>query len=164
MSGHDNTEQAEQDNKTVTKDDQSLEISLVNDVRELARVASEIDKFCAQHKLGDHTGYAVNLSVEEILTNTISYGYDDEQAHRIEIIVFSDDESVMVVIVDDSTAFDLSQTPHTDTESSLDERALGGLGLFLVHQMMDNVQHRYVEGCNVVTLTKNTGRKHTQSD
>ena len=140
----------------MVKEDESLEISLANDLRELARIAERIDEFCENRNLGPQIGYAVNLSVDEILTNTISYGYDDEEPHEIEIVVSMQGDAIVVVIVDDSTAFDLSQTPDADVESSVEERALGGLGLFLVHQMMDGVEYRHVDGCNVVTLTKKT--------
>ena len=57
--------------------------------------------------------------------------------------------------MDDSAAFDLSSAPTPDIGTSLEERPLGGLGLFLVHQMMDSVEYRREEGCNVVTLKKN---------
>ena len=137
-------------------DDATLEVSIANDLRELARVAAKIDEFCVARGLGPQIGYSVNLSVDEILTNTISYGYDDEEPHKIEIVVSMESDSIVVVIVDDSTAFDLSQTPDADVESSVEERALGGLGLFLVHQMMDGVEYRRMGGCNVVTLTKKT--------
>lgn len=140
----------------MVKDDESLEISLVNDLQELARIAERIDEFCEDRDLGPQIGYAVNLSVDEILTNTISYGYDDEEPHEIEIVVSMEGDAIVVVIVDDSTAFDLSQAPDADIESSVEERALGGLGLFLVHQMMDGVEYRRVDGRNVVTLTKKT--------
>ena len=138
------------------KDGESLEISLVNDLRELARLAARIDEFCEARNLGPQIGYAVNLSVDEILTNTISYGYDDEEPHKIEVVVSMEGDTIVVVIVDDSTAFDLSQTPDADVESSVEERALGGLGLFLVHQMMDGVEYRRMDGRNVVTLTRKT--------
>ena len=101
-------------------------ISLVNDLGELARIAERIDEFCEDRNLGPQIGYAVNLSVDEILTNTISYGYDDEEPHEIEIVVSMEGDAVVVVIVDDSTAFDLSQAPDADIESSVEERALGG--------------------------------------
>ena len=140
----------------MVRDDESLEISLANDLQELARIAERIDEFCDDRNLGPQIGYAVNLSVDEILTNTISYGYDDGEPHEIEIVVSMQGDAIVVVIVDDSAAFDLSQTPDADVESSVEERALGGLGLFLVHQMMDGVEYRHMGGRNVVTLTKKT--------
>ena len=142
-----------------TVDDESLEISLVNELREIVGVAARIDAFCEARNLEPQLAYAVNLSVDEILTNTVTHGYDDEDAHRIEVIVRVEGETIVVVIVDDSSAFDPSRAPQPDVEASLESGALEGLGLFLVHQMMDEVEYRRVEGCNVVTLTKSTADK-----
>ena len=135
--------------------EETLKISLVNDLREIARVAAQIDEFCASLDLTSEVAFAVNLALDEILTNTISYGYDDDEPHRIEITVGPEAEALAIVIVDDSAAFDLSSAPTPDIGTSLEERPLGGLGLFLVHQMMDSVEYRREEGRNIVTLKKN---------
>ena len=135
-------------------DDNVLEIALANELREIVAAAGKIDAFCEGQELAPETAYAVNLSIDEILTNTISYGYDDDEPHRIEIIVRLEADSLVVVIVDDSAPFDLSATPEADIEATLEDREVGGLGLFLVHQMMDKVEYERVDGCNVVTLTK----------
>ena len=135
-------------------DDNVLEIALANELREIVAAAAKIDAFCEEQELAPEIAYAVNLSIDEILTNTISYGYDDDEPHRIEIIVRLEPDSLVVVIVDDSAPFDLSATPETDVEATLEDREVGGLGLFLVHQMMDKVEYERVDGCNVVTLTK----------
>ena len=135
-------------------DDDVLEIALANELREIVAAAAKIDAFCEEQELASEIAYAVNLSIDEILTNTISYGYDDDEPHRIEIIVRLEADSLVVVIVDDSAPFDLSATPETDVEATLEDREVGGLGLFLVHQMMDKVEYERVDGCNVVTLTK----------
>ena len=135
-------------------DDNILEIALANELREIVAAAAKIDAFCEEQELASEIAYAVNLSIDEILTNTISYGYDDDEPHRIEIIVRLEADSLVVVIVDDSAPFDLSATPEADIEATLEDREVGGLGLFLVHQMMDKVEYERVDGCNVVTLTK----------
>ena len=70
-----------------------------------------------------------------------------------------EDEKLVVVIVDDSRAFDSSQVRDPDIEASLEDRVPGGLGLFLVHEMMDGIEYRRMDGCNVVTLTKSTALK-----
>ena len=137
-------------------DHDTLEISLVNDLRELARIAAQIDDFCASRDLGPQFGYAVNLSVDEVLTHTISQGYNDDEPHRIELIVCMEAETLVVVIVDDSNALDVSRAPSSDFASSIEEINLDELGLFLVHQMMDGVEYQRLGGCNVVTLTKKT--------
>ena len=137
--------------------DKLLEISLANDLGEIAGAAGRIDDFCESNELSPDVAYAVNLSIDEILTNTISYGYDDDEAHRIEMTVRLEADTLVVVIVDDSRAFDPTATPDPDIEASLEERDVGGLGLFLVHQMMDDVEYERVDGKNVVTLTKCIG-------
>ena len=136
--------------------EETLEISLVNDLKEIARVAEQIDEFCASRAIASEVAYAVNLALDEILTNTISYGYADDEPHQIELIVSLEVEALVIVIVDDSAAFDLSNAPTPDVGASLEERPLGGLGLFLVHQMMDKVEYERVESRNIVTLTKST--------
>ncbi len=134
--------------------EETLEVSLANELREIAGVAAQIDRFCAAHELTAGVSYALNLSIDEILTNTISYGYEDDGPHRIEVIVSLEEDALTVVIVDDSMPFDLGLAPERDLDLSLEDTALGGLGLYLVHQMMDSVDYRREEGCNVVTLIK----------
>ena len=136
--------------------DDGLEISVINDLREIARTVSRIDAFCSARHLRPQVAYAINLGIEEILTNTISHGYDDDDQHRIEIIVRAEGETVVVVIVDDSRPFDLSQARNVERDAALADDALDGLGLFLVQEMMDRVEYQRLHGCNVLTLTKNT--------
>lgn len=145
-------------------DGYSLEISLVNDLREIAGVAAKIDAFCADRDLPAQIAYAVNLAIDEVLTNTISYGYDDDDPHRIELIVRWEHNQLIVVTVDDARAFDPSRAQELDLASPLEDRALGGLGLFLVQQMMDHVEYQRRDGCNVVTLTKSTEGARASDD
>ena len=142
-------------------DDGALEFSLDGDLREIAGIAARIDEFCAAKALAPHIAYAVNLAIDEILTNTIGYGYDDEAAHRIELIVDLVGDKVVAVIVDDGRAFDPSLGRDVDVEMPIEERTLGGFGLFLVQQMMDGVAYRRRDGFNIVTLTKSTAAEET---
>ncbi len=143
-------------NATVYQED-CLELALVNDLRELARVAAEIDDYCRGRGIDSRIAYSVNLAIDEVLTHIISDGYEDDEPHRIEIIVRKEGGTLVLAIVDDSSVTDVGETPNAtvaaDAESEL-AQALGDLGLFLVHQMMDSVNYRRMHGCNVVTMTK----------
>ena len=141
-------------NKT-TRDD-ALELTLVNDLQEIGGAAERIDAFCAAQDLSPQIAYAVNLSVDEILTNTISYGYDDDEQHSIDLRLRLEGGTLIVVIEDDGRAFDSSMERQPDVNATLEERSLGGLGLFLVQQMMDDVVYRRADERNVITLTKST--------
>ena len=134
--------------------DDSLELSLVNDLREIGAAAEKIDAYCESQGLAPQIAYAVNLSIDEILTNTISYGYDDDAEHRIGLSLRVEGDLLVVVIEDDGRPFDSSLTREPDVDATLEERALGGLGLFLVQQMMDDVAYRRMDDRNVITLTK----------
>ncbi len=132
----------------------AIVIALANDLREIAGVAARIDRFCAEREIPPEVAYAVNLALDELLTNTIGYGYRDEERHRIEIVVRLEGETLVVAVVDDGAAFDPTRTPDADTGAPLEDRELGGLGLLLVNRMMDSVEYRHRAGCNVTVLTK----------
>ena len=79
-------------------------------------MAARIDRFCADHRLMPGLAYAVNLAIDEILTSTITYGYEDRERHRIEVIVNLEPDLLVVVIVDDSMPFDLGLAPERDLD------------------------------------------------
>ena len=142
--------------------DGTLELSLVNDLREIGVAATKIEAFCEERSLSPRIAYAVNLSIDEVLTNTISYGYDDEEEHRIGLTLHLQGDSLVIEIVDDGRAFDSSLEREPNLEATLEERSLGGLGLFLVQQMMDDVAYQRRDAFNVITLRKNTAEQAEQ--
>ena len=131
-----------------------LELSLTNDLRELAPVAAGIDEFCADRELGTQLSYAVDLSVNEILSYCIANAYDDEDVHAIEVAVYLDEQEVMLLIVYDGIELPGGRPAGDGRHSTLDEEKLDELGLFLVHQVMDTVSYERQQGCNVVVMTK----------
>ena len=134
-----------------------LQFSVVNDLREIAVAADKIDEFCSVHGIPPATAYAVNLSVDELLTNTISYGYEDSEEHRIDLMIRLDGDMLAVEISDEGVAFEPDSADAPDVDAPIDERPIGGLGIFLARQMMDSFDYRRDEGRNMVTLSKKTG-------
>ena len=134
-----------------------LQFFVKNDLREIAVAADRIEEFCSMHGLPPATAYAVNLSVDELLTNTISYGYEDSEEHRIDLTIRLDAGVLAIEISDDGIEFAPDSAKDPDTEASIEDRPIGGLGIFLTRQMMDSFDYRRDEGRNIVTLTKKTG-------
>ena len=132
----------------------AMKISLNNDIGEIPGAASRIDSFCESRGLPADVAYAINLSVDELLTNTISYGYDDDGAHGLDIVLRMEGDAVEVEIADDARPFDSSRATAPDTAAGLDQRSIGGLGLFLVHELMDEVRYRRDGERTVVTVRK----------
>ena len=131
-----------------------MKISLNNDLGELRTAAEQIDAFCASHDMPAAIAYAVNLAVDELLTNTISYGYDDDEEHGLDLALRMDGDVIVIEIIDDARPFDPSQNTAPDTSAGIDERSIGGLGIFLVHELMDEVQYSRIDERNIVTLRK----------
>ncbi len=131
-----------------------LQFSVANDLRDIAVAAGKIEEFCSCNGIPTDTVYAVNLSVDELLTNTISYGYEDGGEHRIELQVRLQGGVITVEISDDGIEFSPDSAAEPATRASLEERKVGGLGIFLTRQMMDSFDYRREDGRNVVTLTK----------
>ena len=136
----------------------AIDIPLTNDLREIARVAARMDEFCSERDVPGEIAYAVNLAIDELLTNTISHGYDDDdnESHRVMVLARLEDEAIVVIIVDDAAPFDPTKAQEPEMAPTLEDDDIGGLGLglLLVNRMMDGVAYRRRAGCNVVTLTK----------
>ena len=132
----------------------TLEFSIVNDLRDIAGVGEKVGAFCAEHGLAEEVSFEVHLALDELLTNTIDYGYDNDYEHRIDLLLRLQGDTLTVEIADDGRAFDPLQAAEPDMGASLQDRARGGLGIYLVRKMMDSVAYRRQDGRNIVTLTK----------
>src|SRR5437016_2468792 len=92
----------------------SSEIRIANTMSEIARVAELVDNFGADHKLPNSVIVALNVSLDEILNNIISYGYDDASRHDIVVRLELRREQVEVVVEDDGKPFNPLAAPAPD--------------------------------------------------
>ncbi|HEX3973275.1 MAG TPA: ATP-binding protein [Stellaceae bacterium] len=134
--------------------DERLSLRIVNDLAELSRVAEGVEEFCANQAIPAACAFKLNVALEELLTNTISYGYDDDGRHEIAIDIAREGETIVTEISDDGHAFDPLNAPPPDLDSAIEDRRIGGLGVHLVRTMMDDVAYAYRDGRNHVTLRK----------
>lgn len=132
----------------------TLEFAIANRLDEIARLAETVDTFCNHNRLEPATAYAVNLALDELLTNTISYGYSDEAEHRIEVALSVKDGNLLVRVRDDAIAFDPTALAAPELEADLEERSVGGLGVYFVHTLMDAVSYQRVDDHNELTMVK----------
>lgn len=127
---------------------------LTNEVAELARLATEVEAFLKAHSVPPGPSYKVQLALEEVVTNVIKYGFDDDDAHEIEVSLAIQKESIELAVQDDGHEFDpLSDAPPPDLDLSLEERSIGGLGLHLVRQMVDRVTYQRQGDCNRLEMS-----------
>ncbi|WP_054698049.1 ATP-binding protein [Syntrophomonas palmitatica] len=128
--------------------------SIKNDLAEIARLAGEIESFGEVQGIPEPVIFSINLSLDELITNIINYGYADNDEHNIIINLQAGDAEAVVELRDDGLPFNPLELPDPDTGQSLDERPIGGLGIYLVRRMMDQVEYRRQDNQNIMTMKK----------
>ena len=123
-----------------------------NQVGDLGRVTEETVRFLEEHGAGNQAVYAVHLSIEELVTNIIKYGYDDGLDHRILIDASLRGGDLVLRIVDDGHEFDPLAAPPPDFEVPMEERSVGGLGIHLLKKLARSVAYQRADGKNVLTV------------
>ncbi len=130
-------------------------IIMKNEMAEVSRMRSFFESVCTEHAIGKDTFKMLNLAVEEWVANVISYAYPKGTRGHVELTVKVVEGLLTMVIKDHGVAFDPTQHEDADVEAELDERQIGGLGIYLMKNIMDSVDYeRSADGYNVLTLKK----------
>lgn len=118
----------------------------------LVRLSARLDAFAERHDLAPDVRRDLHLVLDELLNNIVRHA----QPRHPEVTVTLDvrDGLLQIRIVDDGVPFDPRARPDPDTSLALEERPVGGLGLFLVRQLMEHVDYRRTRGRNRLTLTR----------
>jgi anti-sigma regulatory factor (Ser/Thr protein kinase) len=125
---------------------------------ELEELLGKIDKLSRKWSIPDDDAYKVGLAMDELITNTINYGYDNNDEHEIEINFTLLNNEVDMVISDDGREFDPLTAPEPDLTSDIDSRKIGGLGIFFVKKFMDEIKYSRENEKNILILKKKFSR------
>jgi Serine phosphatase RsbU, regulator of sigma subunit len=135
-------------------DVQTLLIS--NEMSELTKVADFVEQLGAQLGLPPAWVMKLNLALEEAVSNIILYAYKEQpQGQQIEIRASYCDNSLRLTIIDGGEAFDPRLQDDPDISLPVEERPIGGLGVFLIKQIMDKVEYQRINDKNILILSKN---------
>lgn len=129
-------------------------LSISNRIAELAIVGEFLEALGEEWDIPLPVVLSVNLALEEALTNVISYGYDDQDHHVIDMSFEKDGRKLTMVITDDGHAYDPTQREDPDITLAAEDRPIGGLGIFLIKKNMDSVTYQRSEERNHLILTK----------
>jgi serine/threonine-protein kinase RsbW len=135
-----------------------LVIELHSELSEIARLAGQVEAFGARNNVPEAAIGHVNLALDELITNTISYGVVDQRSHRIRVTLRLDHGRLVVELLDDGRPFAPFGGDDPDVTWSIEDRPIGGL-IYFVRKLMDHVDYQRVNGQNRVTLIKNTAIK-----
>ena len=123
-----------------------------NTIGELTRVVDFVEAFGRRHALPVHAINNLNLCLDELLGNTISYGYDGPDPHVISLTLSLDGGYLIAEIEDDARPFDPRRAPPLPVSRDFTSRPIGGLGLRFVNALMEVVDYRFSDGYNRTTL------------
>ena len=130
----------------------TLALKVETRLEELTRIAAAVDELAERESWPPGIAARVNLVIEEFGINVMNYGYD-EGVHTFDINLSSDGELLTIEIIDDGKPFNpLEDAPEPDTESSIEDRPIGGLGLFLVRTMTEDLRYRWEDSKNHSTM------------
>jgi anti-sigma regulatory factor (Ser/Thr protein kinase) len=138
--------------KVKEKSSERIRITVGNSIKELEAVSHAVRAFGGENELTSDTTFALDLSLEELLTNIIKYGYDDRACHEIEVCIDIRPGFITVEVQDDGHAFNPVDEPDPDIHARTEDRPIGGLGLHLIKKLADSIEYRRSEGMNIVRI------------
>ena len=129
-------------------------IILANDIAEISKLNQFIEEVGDEFSLAPDLVFNLNLVMEEAVVNVINYAYPKEEHEKIYVSARLHESSIIMVIADNGKEFDPTLVPEADITLSAEERPIGGLGIFLIRNIMNEVKYERIEGRNILTLEK----------
>jgi anti-sigma regulatory factor (Ser/Thr protein kinase) len=121
----------------------------------LKAIAEDLEIFCEENGVDAKTSFALNLCLDELFTNSASYGCNLDPKKSVEISAKVANGEIFAEISDTARAFNpLSEVTDPNIVSDVDSRSIGGLGVFLVKKNMDEVSYKREGGKNVVSMRR----------
>ena len=130
------------------------ELTLPNDVQTVPQLSQFVDEVCESLGFDMSLTMQMNLALEEAVVNVMTYAYPKGHAGDVYIVAEANDVRLKFTIIDSGLPFDPTAKEEIDTTLSVEERPIGGLGIFLVRELMDSINYERIDGKNVLTLRK----------
>lgn len=129
---------------------------MMNNIEDSSKLYPFIEKIGIELNIVDSLVKSINLAIEEAVVNSIMYAYPQDEKGTVELTAEWDDErkTLKFKLLDSGVAFDPLAMPDADISLGVDDRPIGGLGIFLVKQIMDSVDYQRIDGKNVLTMVK----------
>lgn len=130
------------------------EIQIKNRVDELARVNQFVEEIGEELGLDMELQMNLNLVMEEMVSNVIFYAYPQEKEATIELLAESDGKELTFVLSDRGKEFDPTLKEDADPNVNPMDRDIGGMGIYIVKNIMNEVTYQRLEGKNLLTMKK----------
>ena len=125
-----------------------------NRIEELSALAEKIEDLAEKWELSQALAMNINLVIEEAVSNIIFYAFNDNDKHEIRISISLENSRLTIKITDDGIPFNPLAQEQPDINLPAEERPVGGLGIFLISQIMDEMHYTRQKNQNILTLNK----------
>lgn len=138
----------------ISPDTQERHLILHNDIQQIPQLAGFVEAIAEEKHLSQSLAMGLNLALEEAVTNVIMYAYPPGADGLVDIEAILRKESLDFIITDSGIPFDPTSAPEADITLGVEERPIGGLGIYLVRSIMDTVRYERTDGKNILSMTK----------
>lgn len=146
------------------KDQNYRRLLLRNDVKELFRISDFLELLWEEWELPIKLMYSINLVLEEAISNIIFYAFEDDLVHLIGLEFRRDGDELSMILIDGGKPFDPTAKDDPDTSLSVEDRPIGGLGIYLIKQLMDKVYYERLNEKNHFVMVKNLAKENTTNE
>jgi len=134
---------------------QERHLILHNDIQQIPQLAEFVETIAEEKQLDQSLAMSLNLALEEAVTNVILYAYPKGADGLVDVEAILKPHSLEFIITDSGVPFDPTAVPEADVTLSADERPIGGLGIYLVNKLMDELHYQRIDDKNVLSMKKN---------
>lgn len=131
-----------------------LTLHFANSAEEAPRIARRVEYFLHDNQVQDTIINKLLLCVDELITNIIAHAYNDKEEHAVLLECRLNENAVELELRDDGVPFDPTTQTRPNTQLTLENRDIGGLGIHLVMTLMDKVEYQREGDFNVLKITK----------
>jgi anti-sigma regulatory factor (Ser/Thr protein kinase) len=127
---------------------------LKNDLSELETLCQHLNKFGHVSGLSEACITDINICLDELFTNIVSYGFTDDLEHIIRFTINVDNNVLTLTIEDEGIAFNPLEKKDPEIPADLIDVRIGGLGIHIVRKLMDDISYERKRGKNKLTMKK----------
>jgi len=133
---------------------QKYEFELKNDLSELKSLNRHLTDWGSAFGLQSDSILRINICLDELFTNIVSYGFKDDLAHLIKFTINADDNLLLINIEDDGIPFNPLKKIDPDFPANVESAKIGGLGILIIRKLIDNISYERRHGKNRLTMKK----------
>jgi len=132
---------------------ETLCLTVPNRLDEIGPLARGAAAFLESHHVDPDATFAVDLALEELVSNVIKHGYKDGDSHHIGVQLDVGQDKIILVVEDSGPPFNPLELPEPDLDKPVEQRPIGGLGVFLVRKTVDRMEYERLGNRNILRIT-----------